>query len=285
MTFLAMVIALLLFHIWGAGNSLQQDGWFLRFQSWVRGWGFSPAIALAIYILIPVFVTGFFLSAIEGWLFGLLWIAAAAVILVYSFGRSDHEALIDRYYRYCMSGDFEAAQLFAQSELGVELAGEESDSQEGVHKVVERELLYLGYQRWFAVLFYFVVLGPIGALAYRLLQHSVGMPEREQAVRLLFYADWIPARLLAAGFALTGDFMASRDRLISSFSESDCGAGAVLLNVGRAAIGRDEVVDTETETGAAFFAVAAKEVTELRALLSRSAGAWLLVISLLVLFW
>jgi AmpE protein len=281
MTFLAMVIALLLFQIWGAGNSLQQDHWFLRLQSSTRSWGFSPAIALFIYILIPVLVTGLVLNAVEGLLFGLLWIAAAAVILIYSFGRSNHEALFDRYYSYCMGGDFEAAQLFAQSELGVELEDESVDSQEGINQLVERELLYLGYQRWFAVLFYFVVFGPIGALVYRLLQHSTGTPEREQAVGLLYYADWIPARLLAAGFALTGDFMASRDQLISTLSGPNRSAGAVLLEVGKAAIGRSETVETDN----AFSVTAAQEVAELRALLSRSAGAWLLVISLLVLFW
>ena len=136
---------------------------------------------------------------------------------------------------------------------------------------------------WFAVLFYFVMLGPAGALAYRLLQLSRQAPERGLAVRLLYYADWIPVRLLAAGFALTGDFLGSRDELLASVSGTQQGSGAVLLEVGRAAIGASDVESTGAD--ASFATVAAREVTDLQALLARSAGAWLVAISLLVLFW
>ena len=283
MTFMAMVIALVLLQVWGAGNPVQQDSWFTGLQSSVRGLGFSAATVFFLYLLVPVLLVELILSAVESLLFGLIWIGGAVVVLLYSFGRVEFGALADRYRSYCLGGDFEAAYLFAQSELGVEPDDESLTTAETVHMAIQRELLYVGYQRWFAVLFYFVMLGPAGALAYRLLQLSRQAPERGLAVRLLYYADWIPVRLLAAGFALTGDFLGSRDELVASVSGTQQGSGAVLLEVGRAAIGASDVESTGAE--ASFATVAAREVTDLQALLARSAGAWLVAISLLVLFW
>lgn len=283
MTFMAMVIALILLQVWGAGNPLQRDSWFTGLQSSVRGLGISTTAVFVLYLTVPILLVQLVLGALEPMLFGLLWLAGAVTVLLYSFGRVEYEALADRYRSYCLAGDFEAAYLYARSELGVEQDDESLTTPEAVHRVIQRELLYVGYQRWFAVLFYFVILGPVGAMAYRLLQLSRATPEGVLAMRMLYYADWIPVRLLAAGFALTGDFLGSRDELVASVSGTGQPAGAVLFEVGRAAIGTSDLDSTTAE--ASFATVAAKEVTDLQALLSRSAGAWLVAISLLVLFW
>lgn len=282
MMFLAMIVALVLILTWGAGNPVQHDGWFIRLQSFVRGLGFPPAAGFVIYIAVPVFVAQWILGALEPLLFGLIWIAGAAAVLLYSFGRRAFDTLADRYRSYCLSGDFEGASFYAQSELDMDVKDQEFDSAQGVHSEILRELVYLGYQRWFAVLFYFVVFGPAGALLYRLLQLSRQSPERAMAVRLLYYADWVPARLLAAVFALTGDFLGARDPLVSCMSAPAQAADNALFAVARAAIGTSGINDAGTQ--ASFSEIAAREVTDLQALMSRSAGAWLVAISLLVLY-
>ena len=68
--------------------------------------------------------------------------------------------------------------------------------------------------RLIAVLFWFAILGPFGAMLYRLsslaFDYSRDDPDREainlQAFHLLHILDWIPARLLAATYALVGNF-------------------------------------------------------------------------------
>jgi AmpE protein len=282
MTFLTMIVALVLVKVWGSDNPLQRDDWFRGLQSAVRGIGFSPTVSFIVYLALPVIVLHLVLGGVGSIMFGLLWIAGSTAILLYSFGRAEFDVLVDRYHGFCVRGDFEAACFYAESELGLETDQGVLSSSREVHTTILRELVYVSYQRWFAVLFYFVVLGPAGALAYRLAQLSLSSPECEQARRLLFYADWIPARLLAGAFALTGDFMGARDELMSSVSEPAQGADTILMSVAQAALGTPELDDHDTE--ADFSALAAGEVTGFRALVMRSAGAWLVVISLVVVF-
>ena len=278
MTFLAVIIALVFFQVMASPKSLHQDDWFLSLQRWTRGLGFSPTVGLIAYLAIPCFIVGLVLGKLEFFLFGLVWLGGAAAVLLYSFGRENVNALADRYYGYCQSEDHEAAYLFAQAELSVVPEDLTGDSPWPAHHVIQRRLLYLGYQRWFAVVFYFVLVGPLGALLYRLLQLSRHSPEEAQVARILFYADWVPSRLLAAGFSLTGDFIASRDQLLASVSDTDRGAEEILLSVGGAAIRASESDEPTAE-------VLAAQVTELRAILKRSAVAWLATFSLAILLW
>ena len=87
-----------------------------------------------------------------------------------SFGRGDFQELLERYRSQCAHGDFEGAFLTTLSELDWATARDDPGSPKEVHALVQRGFTYDGYQRLFAVLFYFVLLGPAAALAYRLLQ-------------------------------------------------------------------------------------------------------------------
>ena len=147
--------------------------------------------------------------------------------------------------------------------------------------MVQRALLYEGLQRWFSVLFYFVLLGPAAALAYRLLQLCRDSFEPELAGRWLFLLDWIPARLLAATFALTGDFIGSREQLLSGLQDTAADAGKLLYTVAAAALGSE--VASPSEEDAVFGPVAEAQNRELDALLSRSAVCWIVAMALVVL--
>lgn len=280
MTFLAMIFALIAMQFQSGKNPLHYDNLFASIQRSCRSFGFSPVVSLVIYIALPVVGVSLILSMVDSWLFGLLWIGGATLVLLYSFGREHFDDLAQRYRSYCKSGDFQAAYLFAQKELNVDPEGLDVASPEEAHEAILKQLLYLGYQRWFAVLFYFVLLGPLASLAYRLLQISRQAPERELAAKILFYLDWLPTRLLAAGFALTGNFLSSREELLASFSEAEQASGSVLLWVGRAALGASG--GGEPDSQLPFFEIAAQEAGDLRDLMSRSAGAWLIAISLIV---
>ena len=281
MTFLAMIIAMIILQSRENRGQLHRDNWFRDLQSSVRGLGLSPTVGLVLFLTLPVLVTQFVLGILEPLLFGLLWIMAAVWVLLYCFGRVDFRDQADRYRSACLAGDFETAWRHAQSDWGARFSAEDLARPVTVNRAMQRELLYLGYQRWFAILFYFVLLGPAGALFYRLLQLCKAGPEQELVARVLFYLDWIPVRLLAVGFSLTGDFLRSRDELLASVSEPDQSAGEVLLAVGRAAVNAPELEAAGPED--AFHAGAANEIADLGGLLSRSAGAWLLLIALLVL--
>ena len=281
MTFLALIIALVLMQAWGSGNRVQHDAWFHSLQGTVAEWGLSPGIRLAVVVLLPVLLAQLLLNALEPLMFGLLWIALATLILLYSMGRRDFHELLERYRSQCRREDFEGAYLTTLSELGWAEESDDPVSAQQVHALVQRGFLYEGFQRWFAVMFYFVLLGPVGALAYRLLHLCRHRFEPERVEQCLYLADWIPVRLLAAAFSIAGDFVASRDQLLHAVVNRTMAAPQLLQSVSLPALGSDKQAPAEGEPFGEF---AAMQNREMASLLYRSAACWVAVIALLVLF-
>jgi len=289
MSFLAMIVALVLLQVWGSASRVHHDSWLPRLQSYGQGLGMSPTISLFFTIAIPVLAVNLVLGLLEPLLFGLLWIGATALILLYSFGRGDFQAILQRFRSYCQSENFESAYLEVQNELAYEPDEEGPATLRDLQLKIQRCVLYEGYQRWFAVLFYFVLLGPEAALVYRLLQLCEHDSQRELARRLVFYADWVPVRLLAATFALAGDFIRGSEAFLASFKDTQGSASSLLQATAEAALGKHgaEVAELpvsppeESRTGAGDRADS--QLAELESLLSRSATAWLVLISVLVL--
>jgi AmpE protein len=280
MAFLAMIIALWLLQAWGSGGAVQRDEWFRSWQSTAGNWVQQPPWRLTFTVLVPVILAAVVLDALSDSLFGLLWIGAAAVLLLYSFGRGDFRALMDRYRSYCRSGDFEGAWMAAESEWGLVAAQDSSTSAPDAHRSIQRGLYYAGFQRLFAVLFFYLLAGPAGALAYRLLQLCRHSTEPGLTARVLHVLDWVPARLLAAVFAVTGDFVRSRDALMGALGDFGMDAGTVLQRVGNAALGSAGQVDVAPDQ---FAAAAASQSRETEELLKRSAGLWVAGIAIIEL--
>ncbi len=67
-------------------------------------------------------------------------------------------------------------------------------------------------QSFFAIIFWYFQLGPVAALSYRLLalaeEHGQNPAVVERAAQLRHAFDWVPVRLVAASFALVGNFVA-----------------------------------------------------------------------------
>ncbi len=275
MTFLALVLSLVLSRAWvNHGRVLHRDGWYHSWRAQLRSLGFPPALLLGLEVGIPSIAIQLLLNALQPLLFGLAWIGVSSLLLLYALGRGNAGAEAERYRSQCRRGDFQAALLEVVPADG---EAEAPDSPQQVHAAVQAAFLYRALQRWFAVLFYFLLLGPAGALAYRLLQLSA--EETSTARSLLFYIDWAPARLTAAAFVLTGNFIDSADELYDGFRTAGMPATPLLYSVAMAATGQDRVAVPIDDFGE--FAARQNEI--LQSLLRRSNVCWVVVISLLVL--
>ncbi|MEP4147339.1 MAG: regulatory signaling modulator protein AmpE [Halioglobus sp.] len=276
MTFLALIIALVLERLSPLEDWLHRDAWFERWQGQLNSLGLGNGVLVILSVGVPVAVAYLVLGALQPLLFGLAWIAAAVVLLLYSIGRGNIGALQERYRSQCRRGDFEAAWLSASSEFDWFEAEEKLDTAL-IHQRVQQGFLYQEYQRWFAVLFYFLLLGPIGALAYRLLQMTCEGDASRQ--KILFYLDWVPIRLQAAAFTLTGNFVASADELWDALREPGMSSEQVLFTVAMAATGQDKVPE---EADGLSGQRAAVENEMFAALVRRSSVFWVAVIAGLV---
>jgi AmpE protein len=280
MNFLALIITLLLQQFGGVHERVQRDDWFRRWQIRVSGWNIGGEGRLLMALLPALVLAQLLLDLLQPMLFGLLWIVLAVVLLLYSLGRADFEQLMARYRSQCHAGDFEGAYLDTLSDLGVIGAVDNLQSPQEVHARVQRGFFYEGYQRWFPVLFYFVVFGPVGALGYRLLQLCRQRFEAALVERCLVIADWVPARLLAATFALTGNFVRSKEVLFNALGDLSAAPEQLLYAVGTAALDAPGQADSPEQS---FGELAARQNEETGRLLSRSAICWVALIALIVL--
>lgn len=276
MKFLAVVIALVMFRAGTGVHAVQQDGWFERWQERVSGWQLVPWMGLGVVVLAPVLIAIGVLDALDDMLFGLPWIFAAVVLVLYALGRGDLEQLQSRYRMQCQSGDFEAAMLGFLPEPA---ADDPPMSARDVHRSVQQVLFYEAFQRWFAVLFYFVIAGPAAAFAYRLIQLSRERFEPALVARVLLIVDWIPARLLAATFAIAGDFVRCRTVLADAVLDPGKPADELIYAVGSLA-SAPGTLPQEDEFSSA---IAASEHDEAAELVTRSGVVWVAALALLVL--
>jgi len=264
MTFLSMIIALSLHQVLQPDSVLHRDGWLVRWDELI-GERISSRILRAAVTLGLLGLAGVWvLGEIEGWLFGLASLLASAGLFTWSLGRDDYHTALERYEARRMSDTVAARQ--ALRSLWIPESGELSDtdlldvSEESEEAALQR-LVYSGYARWFAPLFYFLLAGPVAALLYRATASLAQRHPESFYMQVLRWMDWLPARLLGLTFALSGDFMAV----------SKCNPLAFLVDGTAAPKLLRELVE-----------VACSNVSGARVIgdiLYRSAGLWLLVIA------
>lgn len=160
-------------------------------------------------LLAPLLILTVFLQAVfDDLLFGLPGLLFAIVVLVFCLGPRDLGLELGQYRDAYSAGDEEAALRLARDLLGQE-PPEQADEQA---RAVTEAVLTQANVRIFGVLFWFALLGPLGAVLYRatteLRRHTLAdNDEFAWAARQLgAILDWIPARLTAFGYALSGHF-------------------------------------------------------------------------------
>lgn len=284
MIFLAIIIVLALIQLWSSGGRLQQDHWFCQWLGLCLKWLPLSSLRLLVVVGAPVFLVLLLDEVFRATLFGLPALGFYVVVLLYSLGRGDFNQAIKDYLQSWTKGDFEEAYKMAMP-IGDFKQTDSIRDHVSLHEHVRRAILFDGFERWFAVVFWFLVLGPAGAIGYRLSYlcgryDQLPVQERQLALRFLHYLDWLPVRLLGFSFALTGNFVQCFqrcyrllwDNMPSSEFLDDCAMAS--LEGGLAHRGFPVEQQYALDHGA-------EEITEVQSLLSRSVVCWLILIALL----
>lgn len=282
MSLFIVVLAIAFLQVWAGDNPLHRDLWYFqwierirqRFSQWSLPW-LIPVVSILIPLLGCVLVLAL-LRDISGWLI----LPFGVIILLYSFGRGEFGEIISEYTRACYEQDW-ISGLERAARLGVHVEGLEVDDWTSLHQQVLDEAAYRGFERMFAVLFWFFVLGPVGALGYRLLflynqnAREEGMPDLS-AARALWLVEWPAVRLLGLSFSFTGNFVGCYNRWAESVFCLKSTSSHVL---GQAVLGALSVDDELTQT----CEVTRKELSLLNKLFTRTLWFWLAVAALLTL--
>lgn len=222
--------------------------------------------------LLPVLL----LVVLQWWLqrsgLGLFGLLLFALVLLACVGRRDPLGeLAEGFERAWARGDEEAAALVAEQEMDVTAEGEQPILAQ-VRAALVREVLH-GYV---VTVFWFALLGPAGALGYRLLRllaDQVETAAAPPAAALAHALEWIPARLLAASFALVGHFDHVRAVLADVLLSWDVPSDALVHRAAEAALdgGSRPLADT-SDTGV---------LADTRVLLVRALTVWAVALALL----
>lgn len=234
MSFLVLLLAVWIEKFSALRQRVQRDGPWLRqlgrLESSPRT-ARQPWMMLALMVLVPVLVLALILVVLGSVAYGWLALPIHLLVLIYSLGRGDVKGDLGPFRDACRRGDQEAAVLVAERDLGVE-----ADNSEQLLQGVQSFLLWQIYQGFFAVIFWYFLLGPVAALSYRLLalaaEHGKTPALVERASQLRHAFDWIPVRLLAASFALVGNFVAVSRVMLHELLNWNISAANLITKVG-----------------------------------------------------
>jgi len=186
-----------------------------RFDNWPA---VIPVGMLVVALTLPVILIR---AGIGDSLYDFPYLILAITVLFFSLGPKDIGREIDEYCRSLESEDDLRIQQSAQAitEADVFQDPEKRDQQ------VEAAVCIQANNRLFAVIFWFIVLGPVGAWLYRItdlvrrraVQNNAGTVAQHRsddpdmgvfsaAGYLHGWFAWIPARATAIGFGLAGSF-------------------------------------------------------------------------------
>ena len=233
MIFLSLVVVLAIVYWLGSASLIHHDGWFKwlvnRVQS-IPGLTAAPAIPLALALLIPLVVLVLlFLLVYQA--AGLQYLFFLYVpVLLYSLGRGNLLVDAQEYIALATRGDSVAAAQLLDRLRGHDIdIGEENVSDwRGLHTEASRIFAYRGFERMFAVLFWFFIAGPFGALTYRLSIlyrdfSAAGSDAAAIANKWLWLLELPAVRLMGVTWAFVGNFETCplRKNLLDMHSPSD----------------------------------------------------------------
>ena len=235
MNFLVLLLMLWVEKFSAGRRRIQQDGlWLQQLAKVELSHQGAPWIALALLVVLPLLVLGGLLLILESVAYGWLALPVHLLVLVYSLGSGDGLAALGPFRDAWRRGDDQAALHVAERDLGLE-----ADSEAELLVRVQGYELWQAYQGFFAVIFWYALLGPLVPLAYRLLAlatvHATQADLAERAGQLRHALDWLPVRVLAASFALVGNFAAVSRAVLHDLLSWELAAQQLLVNAGRAA--------------------------------------------------
>jgi AmpE protein len=214
---IAVLVAVTLGHLAPELGRLRRYGWVGAWLAWLaarpqvgRLWRGEAGLLLS--LLPPLLAVLLVQTLLGGTLYGLAAFLFAVAVLFYCWGPRDLDVDVEAIRQAPDQATRRAAAQALSPHPGrvdIPLQGSAL-----IHAVFSASI-----RRWFGVLFWFLLLGPLGAALYRLTQllaesqpadGPLPLAQTTAAQRLLAILDWPVAQLMTLALALVADFDAVR---------------------------------------------------------------------------
>ncbi|MEX0730412.1 MAG: regulatory signaling modulator protein AmpE [Aquisalimonadaceae bacterium] len=238
----------------------------------------TPFTVLALMVP-PVLVVGLLQLLLADRIAGLLYLALSVVVLVLCLPATRADQLLGRAARAWQRDDGDSVRaVITELDPRVQLPTDAAE--------LPRQVALVGLRRncdlLFGLLFWFVLLGPFGAVAWRMACLAGAFGGRDDAddsrpgllATWYHWLGWVPARLTVLSYAAMGNFSNTMTAWRESSATHDDN-GALLEHGGAAALDLNFLGERGEVT---------EQLREARRFLRRTALLWLAAIALLTIF-
>lgn len=285
MIFVSILIALVLERVTPQFVDLRQNQWLREYTQWMVSVlhieRLTAWMALAILISPIMLVIWIAAGMFENALFGLFELAFNVIVIFFCLGPKTLDTQVDQYLDAIEVGDAQQRFNAAEKITGV------APSMDLPAQVVQvcKAIYVEANSRVFAVLFWFLVLGPVAAVVYRMLEQLLksnylqsSLNSLRQLIKLVIgWVDWLPARITLFIYMVSGNF----EEGLQKYQNGNVVAVDMLEQ------------NNELLQGVGFHSIAAHEVSEdshaidlvkkSRGLILRSLVVWLILILMISL--
>lgn len=270
MKFLVVLLTVFFYRHWLGENPLRPLVPFERYVDIIKQRIGATNIRYLVCVGLPTLLLFWLSITIDGWLLGLIWIALALSILVYSIEIHDLDIMFDDHAQWLRNLQADELDTARQGQADFRLL-----------------TTYEIFQGLFPALFWFLLLGPAGALFYVLSRLYLDLlddddPELELVDQVVLWLEWPAVRLTGIVFALLGRFTDCFSLWLETFWDTREPSGSVLSSLAVAAIGDDERLIETTDTEG-FVRESEYQNRELRDLLERTLFGWLGIAALVTI--
>ncbi len=282
MNLISILIALLVEALYKPVSDFRRYDWLLDIstkmyqklssQSWCDG-----PIGVILMVVLPCFSVWLIIAMLTGvtsllsFLFGLL-------VLIYCIGPKDLLDEVKKFTQALQADDSDSARQYASEILGKDATGDMISLAEQV----KENIPVVANVRVLGVVFWFMLLGPVGAILFRYIcllhykcRWNSGFSNAlEQAYEIII---WPSSRLSVLGFAVTGSFVDTLSLWRSSTNFWQCSSEELLRVSGIGAVRHE--LDEPSEEGQPDI----EGVQNVLALMRRTLIVWLAILAILTL--
>lgn len=247
MKLVIILICLGLERYFSIGERLKRFAWFENYLTQLRrlapqeifwnGWA-----GVALICLPPVLALAAVYHLFAGWLFGLVGLMVSVFVLLYCLGPDDLYHQLSAYFAAVDAEDKEQENALKAILINGPVPKEKAKA----NRALTIATFINANERLFAVLFWFIVLGPAGAALYRLIallnqkakianENISSMADAAKSAQALL--DWLPARITAITYALMGNFSKSFPAWMKTAGKGLDSNDEVLTQTGLLALG------------------------------------------------
>jgi len=275
MALISIILGLFLDRTFRHLHDLRDMTWFEFYAQFIQRFSrrLLPPLQFIIILAVPALLLLFIQISLYHFLFDLPGFIFGVLVFIYCLGPACLSTEIEAYIHARTLGDDDEALHYA----GTITDTAASSSPDQQINDVTRAILHVANERIFSTIFWFVLLGPFGCMMYRLISELSKQFEYTELSEFSLYIHaimaWAPARMLAAGYAFTGNFdgayHAFKDRAHSAdLSQSNY---EVLVTTGMGAMRN---IDMENELASIHAA---------QALVMRAVIVWVAILAVLTL--